>query len=106
MLFAVSIIAALVFVVQPELRVLLLFADSLGLELVALLLATQLKGLAYASVPAAREICASLCRVLFHIGNGAMRVYPKALAWRPFDKLICPVLLFITCGLRCRWANQ
>jgi hypothetical protein len=106
MLFAAAIIAALVFVVHPELRVLLLFADSLGLELVALLLATQLKGLAYASVPAAHEICASLCRVLFRIGNGAMRIYPKALAWRPFDKLICPVLVFVTFGIRCRLANQ
>jgi hypothetical protein len=76
------------------------------LDLVALLLATQLKGLAYASVPAAHEICASLCRVLFRIGDGAMRIHTEALAWRPFDKLVCPVLVCVTFGIRCRLAKQ
>lgn len=106
MLVAVAIVAALVFVMHPELRVLLLFAESLGMDLVALLLATQLKSLAHATVPAAHKICAPLCRVLFRIGNGALRIYPKALTWRPFDKLVCPVLAFVTFGIRCRLANQ
>lgn len=105
-LVAVVIIAALVLVLNPELRALLLFADSLGLDLLALLLATQLKNLVDLSRPAANEIITSVCGIAFYIGNGAMRTYPKALAWRPFDKLVCPALVFVTLAIRCRLANQ
>jgi hypothetical protein len=104
-LVAAAIFVALVLVLNPELRVLLLLADSLGLDLVVLLLATQLKGLVYASAPMAGAMAAFLCRILFSVGNGAMRIYPKALAW-PLGKLLCPVLIFVTFGIRCRLANQ
>jgi hypothetical protein len=104
-LVAVAMIAMLALVVNPELRVLLLFTDSLGLDLIALLLATQLKELVYALLPAATEIIISLCALVFCIGNGALRPYPRALVWRPFDKLVCPVLLFVTLGIRCRTAR-
>ncbi len=83
-LVAIAIVAALAFIVNPELRALVLITDSLGLDLLALLFAVQLKGLVYAT----------------------MRTYPKALAWRPFDKLVCPTLVFVTYGVRCRVANQ
>ena len=105
-LVAVVIVAALVFAANPELRALALFTDSLGLDLVALLLATQFKGFVHAFVPLLSEIRTYLCRSFFYMGNGAMHVYPKALAWRPFDKLLCPVLVFVTFGMRCRLANH
>jgi hypothetical protein len=104
-LVAVAIIAALVLVMNPELRALLLFTDSLGLDLIALLAATQFKSLVYASAPAARVAYVFPCRILFSIGHGAIRIYPRALEWRPFDKLVCPVLVFVTFGIRCRSAN-
>jgi hypothetical protein len=69
----VAILIALVFVINPELRVLLLLTDSLGI----------------------------LCALAFCIGRGAMWTYPKALPWRPFDRLLCPVLFFVTYGVRC-----
>jgi hypothetical protein len=105
-LVAVAIIVVLALLANPELRALLLLVDSLGLELVALLLATQLKDLAYASLPAANAIMGRLCTLAFNIGNGAMRAYPKTLPWRPFDKLFGPALVFATYGIRCRAANR
>jgi hypothetical protein len=103
-LVAVAIIAALVLVANPELRPLLLLADSLGLDLLALLLATQLKDLGYAGLPAVNAIIGFLCGLAFCVGRGAMRAYPRALPWRPFDKLVCPALVFATYAMRCRWS--
>jgi hypothetical protein len=102
---AVAIVGALALAVNPELRALILLTDSLGLDLLMLLWLTQLKVLLYASVPATTETIGSLCALAFCIGSGAMRTYPKALAWRPFDTLICPTLVFITYGVRCRVEN-
>lgn len=98
-LVAVAVIIALALVANPELRALLLLADSLGLDLVALLLATQLRHFGYAW---ANATISAVCALAFCVGSGAMRVYPKALPWRPFDKLFCPALVFVTYGIRCR----
>jgi len=53
-LVVVAVIAALALVTSPELRALLLFADSLGLDLLALLLATQLRHFGYVLLPGAK----------------------------------------------------
>ena len=100
-LVAVAVIVALALVVNPELRALLLFADSLGLDLLALLLATQLRHFGYALLPGANAAISAACALAFCIASGAIKVYPKALPWRPFDELFCPALVFITYGVRC-----
>ena len=100
-LVVVALVLALALVVNPELRALLLFTDSLGLDLVALLLVTQLRFLTYALLPVANTTISSLCGLAFWIGSGAIRTLPNVLSWRPFDKLFCPVLVFVTYGIRC-----
>jgi hypothetical protein len=102
---AVAVIVALAFVANPELRALLLFTDSLGLDLLALLLAMQLRHFVYALLPAANATIGALCALAFCIGVGAIRAYPKALPWRPFDKLICPALVLVTYATRCRFVS-
>ena len=104
-LVAVAVIVALALVANPELRVLLLFTDSLGLDLLALLLAMQLRHFVYALLPAANATMTALCALAFCIGVGAVRAYPKALPWRPFDILFCPALVLVTYGIRCRFAS-
>lgn len=101
-LFAVAAIVALALIANPELRALLLVTDSLGLDLLALLLATQLRNFLDKLFPAANATVSALCALAFCIGRGAIRAYPKALPWRPFDKLLCPALVFATYGVRCR----
>jgi hypothetical protein len=100
-LFAVAVVVALMLVVHPEFRALLLFANSLGLDLLTLLFLTQAKVIFYTSLPVAAQTVKSLCSVAFSIGSGAIRTYPRALTWRPFDRVICPTLVFITYGVRC-----
>lgn len=100
-LVAAVVIVALALVVNPELRALLLFADSLGLDLLALLLATQLRHFGYALLPGANATIGAACALAFCIGGCAIKIYPKALPWRPFDELFCPVLVLITYGVRC-----
>jgi hypothetical protein len=102
-LVVVAVIVALALVTSPELRALLLLADSLGLDLLALLLATQLRHfLGYVLLPGAKATVNVACALAFCIASGAIRVYPKALPWRPFDKLLCPALVLATYGIRCR----
>lgn len=99
--FAVAIIIALVFTVNPELRALLFLTDSIGLDLLALLLATQLKYFVFALLPAANAATRNLCALAFWIGSRALRTYPDVLGWRPFDRLFCPALVFVTYWVRC-----
>jgi hypothetical protein len=101
-LFAVAVIVTLALIATPELRALLLVTDSLGLDLLVLLFATQLRYFLYKSLPIANAAVSALCALAFCIGRGSIRAYPKALPWRPFDKLLCPALVFLTYGIRCR----
>ena len=48
---ALLVLALLVMIVNPELRVLVLLVDSLGLELILLLLALQLRSISSLLVP-------------------------------------------------------
>src|SRR4029077_19486310 len=100
-LIGVALLVALVFIVNPELRVLLLFVDGLGLDLVALLLVTQFRYIFHALLPATTATVGALCTLAFYVGSGAMRTLPTALPWRPFDRLLCPALFFVTYGVRC-----
>jgi hypothetical protein len=101
-LVAAAIIVALALVASPELRALLLFSSSLGPDLLALLLATQLRHFVSVLLPAANALNSTLCTLAFSIASCALWAYSKALPWRPFDKLFCPALVFVTYGVRCR----
>ena len=76
-LFAAAIIAALAYIASPELRVLLLVSDSLGLDLLVLLLLTQLKDLFYVSYPMSIAILSALCLLVHITGSAALRIYPR-----------------------------
>jgi hypothetical protein len=95
-LFAVAVIYALLFMTNPELRAPLLFTDSLGLDLLTLLLAMQLRYFLIPLLPAGNATLSGLCVLAFCAGRGAIWAFPKALPWRPFDKLLCPALMFVT----------
>jgi hypothetical protein len=98
---AIALVIALALIASPELRALLLLTDSLGLDLLALLFATQLRYFVRALIPAASTAGRVICGFAFYVGNGAMRTLPKALPWRPFDKLLCPALVLVSYGMRC-----
>ena len=102
----VLLVLALFFViVNPELRVLVLLVDAIGLELVFLLLSLQLRSTAILLAPIKHTLKAHACSTAFRAGSLALRAYQPALVFRRFDRLICPVLIFMSYGLRCRRAT-
>ena len=96
------VLALLVVIVNPELRVVVLFADSLGLELVILLLTLQLRSTSSLLVPIALALRALSCSAVSKLGSLALRSYEKALVFRRLDRLICPLLIVVSYGLCCR----
>jgi hypothetical protein len=100
------VLLVLALLVNPELRVMVLFADSLGLELVVLLLTLQLRSTSSLLVPFAQTLNALSCSAAFQMGSLGLGVYQKALVLRRLDRLICPLLIIVSYGLRCRVAIQ
>lgn len=98
------VLALLVVIVNPELRVLVLLVDSLGLELILLLLALQLRSTSSLLVPLMQTLGVHSCSAAFQGGSLALRVYQRALVLRRFDRLICPLLIVLSYGLCCRVA--
>ena len=98
------VLALLIVLVNPELRLLVLLVESLGVELILLLLALQLRSITSLLVPLTLTMGARSCSAAFQIGSLALRVYQKALVLRRLDRLICPLLIILSYGLRCRVA--
>ena len=98
------VLALLVMIVNPELRVLVLLADALGLELVLLLLALQLRSISSLLAPLTHVLGVISCSAASQVGSIALGAYPKALVFHLFDRLICPLLIIASYGLRCRVA--
>jgi hypothetical protein len=74
-LAAFALLVWLVFVSNPELRVLLILVDSLGLELVLLLLAIQLRVLLPMVRAVAVAVCARSCLIAFLILRIVLRAF-------------------------------
>ena len=100
----VLVLALLVMIVNPELRVLVLFADSVGLELVLLLLTLQLRSTSSLLLPFAQTLKALSCSAASQVGSLSLRAYQTALDLGRFDRLICPLVIVMSYGLRCRVA--
>lgn len=98
------VLALLVMIVNPELRVLVLLVDSLGLELILLLLALQLRSISSLLVPLTHVLGEISCSAASRVGSIALGAFRKALVFYQFDRLICPLLIVVSYGLRCRVA--
>ena len=99
---AIVLLLLIAMIMNPELRALLLLANGLGLDLVALLFAMQLKQVGQWLLPAVGFAAALLCLLAAAIGSRALRAYPRASAFWPLDRLVGPALLFMSYGIRCR----
>lgn len=98
------VLALLVIIVNPELRILVMFVDFVGMELIFLLLALQSRSTYSLLQPFAQTLRAGSCSVASQLGWLALRAYQKALVLRRLDRLICPLLIIASYGLRCRVA--
>lgn len=98
---AVALAVALLFIINPEVRVFLLFVDAFGIELLIFLLAIQLRfflasAQAY-SGPMRESLCNAVCRLVSFV----VRLSSAALAFRLLTILISPMLLIVPASYRC-----
>jgi hypothetical protein len=97
----IAVVVALLIVVHPELRALLLFADVVGLEIIVLLVVTQLRALWPVLRNVREPASALLCAIASAFARSVLRVFPVVLPFRPLAFLFCPALLAVPYGLRC-----
>ena len=98
--FAIAI--ALILVLNPEIRALLLLANTLGLEVVVLLVITQLRSFAPVVIAAAQTFAASFCALSLQPAQNAMQltvglIWARQLIAQPAHA----ASIFISC-IKCR----
>jgi hypothetical protein len=105
-MLALLIFAALALILNPELRALLLVTNALGFEVVGILLAFQVRALFHAAPEVHHSAAALACTVASCFGYLALIAYPRAVSFRLFNRLFCPVLITASYGLRCQPSNN
>jgi hypothetical protein len=99
--FALAVVVALAIVANAELRALLLVADALGLELVALLVVVQIRVLLSSFAAASATLAETLLEAVTKRALGAI---PSFIAYRPLA--LCPIFClfsygnYLVCGKR------
>jgi hypothetical protein len=99
------VFAALLLILNPELRALLLFTNAVGFEVVGILFALQLRALLELA-PHGYRPAALACGLASRLGYLALIAYPVAVTFLLLDRLLCPALITISYGLRCQLANN
>jgi hypothetical protein len=102
---ALLILAALALIVNPELRALLFFTNALGFEVVGILFALQLRAL-FDLAPETLHPAAFACNLASRLGYVALVAYSRAVSFRVYNRLFCPVLITISYGLCCQPSNN
>ena len=103
-ILAVLVLAAIV--VNPELRVLLFFLDAVGLELVILLFALQARVIIASLAPAIHGLAMALCELASGLGRSALAAYPGRVYSCRLHRVLCPILIVLSFGLRCHATPQ
>jgi hypothetical protein len=106
LLWALIVLAILLVVLNPELRVLVFFVNAVGFDIAVLLLLLQLRVAHHTLAPTLDSILAFGCNLTGRVGYAALCMYPAAVALRRLNRLLCPVLIAISYGLRCRAIRQ
>ena len=100
------VFAALVLILNPEVRALLLLANAIGFDVAVIVLVLQLRSLFALVDPATRQPLSALCRVASRIGHLALVAYPVAVSVDLFNRLLCPALITLSYGLSCQPSNH
>jgi hypothetical protein len=103
---ALAVVLALLIVVQPELRALLFLVDAIGLEVIALLLLTQLRTFWPLLQPAHACAARLLCGATSAVAGRALRIFPAVLPLRPMAFLLLPAFVLLPYSARCSLSLQ
>jgi len=99
------VVALLCIVLNPELRALIFFVDAIGLEIAFMLVALQARVVGAALATAALSLAATLCEAAHHIGRAAIATYPAEVNSRKLHRVLCPILIGLSYGVRCNAAH-
>ena len=97
---ALLVLAALVLILNPEVRAPFLVTNALGFEVLGILGALQLRALFALDMDYPVAVG---CKLASRLGYLALVAYPRAASWRMFNRLLCPALITVSYGLCCRW---
>jgi len=106
LVLTLSVLALLLVVINPELRLLVIFVDSVGLELILLFLSLQLRSVTALVTPWTQNLETLACSVASSLGLRALRAFHGALALRRLDRIVCSFLIFISYGLSCHVSRR
>jgi hypothetical protein len=100
---ALLVLAALVLILNPEVRALFLLTNALGFEVLGVLVALQLRALL--SLDGVYPV-AEGCKLASRVGYLALVAYPRAASCPVFSRLLCPALITVAYGLCCQPFNN
>ncbi len=101
LLQALLILALFCIILNPELRVLILFVDAIGLEIAFILVALQAQALSAMIAPTIQRLTVTLCKVASQIGYLALAAYQSKVNSRALHLLLGPILIGLSYGVRC-----
>lgn len=98
---AIALAVALLFIINPEIRVFLLFVDAFGIELLAFLLAIQLRFFLASAQAHSGPMRDSLCNAICSLVSFVIRLTSVPVAFRLLTVLMSPLLLVVPASYRC-----
>lgn len=98
---AVALAVALIFILNPEVRVFLLFVDAFGVELLVFLLAIQLRFFLASAQAYSGPMRDWLCNFVCSLVALVVRVTSASLAFRLLTILVTPMLLIVPASYQC-----
>jgi hypothetical protein len=101
-----ALAVALLVILNPEIRALLLLADAVGLEALFLMVIAQLRNYWPALRAAVQPIAAVMCRLSSRIGISSMGAFQIAMPIRPLPYLLGPVFIALSYGVQCSIKNS
>jgi hypothetical protein len=98
---AIALAVALLFIVNPEVRVFLFFVDAFGIELLVFLLAIQLRFFLASAQAFAGPMHDTLCNGVDSLVTFVIRLAAACFAFRLPTILVSPLLLIVPASYQC-----
>jgi hypothetical protein len=97
----VALAVALLFILNPEVRAYLIFADALGIDLLIFLMAMQIRLLLGSMHAFSGPMRGTFCNAVYPLVALVIRVTTASFAFRPLAILACPMLLIVPATSEC-----
>lgn len=96
-----ALAVALLVILNPEIRALLLLADAVGLEALFLMVIAQLRNYWPVMRVVVEPVVIALCRLSSSVGAVSIRALELTVPFRPLSILLGPIFIALSYGVRC-----